>query len=133
MAFASIQTLQLLLYHRKQTQQNQKKWFAGMSKDSITSLSFRFSTHMKNVDPWNDLASVSGNNITVVIFWDTVNINKCHTLHDGSNHWPSTHSNHLRCQVTAVSNSFNWKLNVLFRLSWNFLRLLITSNKLWIY
>ena len=42
--------------------------------DSITSLSFRFLTHMKNVDPWNDWASVSGNNITVVIFWDTVNM-----------------------------------------------------------
>ena len=32
-----------------------------------------------------------------------------------------------------MSNSFNWKFYVHIQLSWNFVRLLITSSRLWIY
>ena len=36
------------------------------------------------------------------------------------------------CQGHRVSNSFNWNVYILIRLSWNFTRLLSTLIKLWI-
>ena len=65
-------------------------------------------------------------------------INKCQTLHDGTTHRAVTCSYHFQwpwpyIKVTAVSNSFNWKFCALTWLSWNFVGLLSTSNRSWIY
>ena len=43
-------------------------------------------------------------------------------------------SSDLDCfKVIAVSNNFDWKFHVLFQLSWNFIGLLSTLSRSWIY
>ena len=74
-------------------------------------------THMKRVRLCNDQCRVSlrGRNFNVAIFSDTVIYDKCQTVHDYSLSF--THSYHfqwpwLYFKVTAVSNSFDWKIYV---------------------
>ena len=52
---------------------------------------------------------------------------KCQTLHDGTAYHFQLLWTYFK--VTAVSKSFNWKLYVVIRLSWNFAGLQSTSSR----
>ena len=81
--------------------------------------------------------SICGKNFNVVIFSDTINmINvKLYKLLLLTELCPSYHFQWLWSyfKVTAVSNRFNWKFNILIHFSWNFVQLLIKSSRSWTY
>ena len=97
---------------------------------------------MINVGPADWLASrlsLCNKNFNVAIFWDTINmINvKLCTMIVLIELYPFTPLSVtlivFHFYVTAVSNSFNCKFYVLFQWSWNFVQLLTTSSRSWIY
>ena len=62
--------------------------------------------------------------------------NKCQTLYEGTKQWAYlfiTLSVTLTLLQDHSSVSFNWKLHSLIWLSWNFVELLSTSSRSWIY
>ena len=86
------------------------------------------------------VGQVSGlvENSNIGIFSDTINVTSvkvCKMVYHALSFTASLHFQwpwHY-FKVTAVPNSFNWKFHVHILLSWNFVQLLITSSRSWIY
>ena len=81
--------------------------------------------------------AVCGKNLNVAIFSDTSKW-KMSNFACWQYLLSFTYSYHFQWpwqyfKATKASNSFNWKLYVLIRLSWNFVRLFITSSRSCIY
>ena len=75
--------------------------------------------------------SVHDKSFNITMYSDTdYEHDKCQTLHDGSTNWALPI--HTTFSDYDCISSFNWKIYVL-QLSWNFVGLLITSSRSWMY
>ena len=70
-----------------------------------------------------------GQNFNVVIFLDTIHVMNVELyMMVLLSQWPWPYF-----KVTGVSNGFNWKFYVLMQSGWNFVELLSTSRRSWLY